>query len=326
VGDSRSAYTSTFHGFYAPLRAADAMIDRTATPDSVEVAPLLRMLGLTGAEEKNFVPVDWVSAVVVRVLLDAQTHGRTYHLTPAGRTSLFEMAGCMYRAVRRDRERAAQAGGSKPGNMSAGAFEAFFQEQMEVYESYWRNDPVFDRTNTESVTERLPCPEVDAVLMQRLCQYALRCRFGYRAEPRRPVSDSPAPDLGLPEPASAAGSEQPPAESSGAADVVHLGLEINGAGGGQWQVAWSQGRVAAVHAGMPYESAATAHLNRPTWECLRRGTVTLREALEGGRLLLSGPRAGSEQVRACLSQLVEETDAAGEAADEAVPARRSLAP
>ena len=44
---------------------------------------LREILELTGDEErKNYVPVDWVSAVMSHIYTHPEHHGQTYHLTP----------------------------------------------------------------------------------------------------------------------------------------------------------------------------------------------------------------------------------------------------
>ncbi len=63
VGDSQTGYTTTYHGFYAPLKLAHTMVskvERGATAGDLLVAAL----GIKTNDRKNFVPVDWVSAVM----------------------------------------------------------------------------------------------------------------------------------------------------------------------------------------------------------------------------------------------------------------------
>jgi len=76
VGDSRTGYTTTYHGFYAPLKLVHAVADRV----DLSVAwgqPLMQLLGLSGTERKNFVPVDWVAAVIAHIQSHPQLHGQT---------------------------------------------------------------------------------------------------------------------------------------------------------------------------------------------------------------------------------------------------------
>ena len=81
VGDSQTAFTNTFHGFYTPLQIAHSMINKVALAE-VTAQGLVEILGLAGQERKNLVPVDWVGAVIAHLAVDRQHHGLTYHLTP----------------------------------------------------------------------------------------------------------------------------------------------------------------------------------------------------------------------------------------------------
>ncbi len=81
VGDSKTGYTTTYHGFYTPLNVVCMMVDKVPTTE-ISVIGLLQALGLSGNERKNFVPVDWVSAVMTHILADEKLHGETYHLRP----------------------------------------------------------------------------------------------------------------------------------------------------------------------------------------------------------------------------------------------------
>ncbi|NBU41214.1 MAG: NAD-dependent epimerase/dehydratase family protein [Planctomycetia bacterium] len=80
VGDLVHGFTNTFHGFYKPLRIVQPFVEAFLTA-SMEPGSLLDVLGMNGAERKNLVPVDWVSAVMTRIIRDESLHGRTYHLT-----------------------------------------------------------------------------------------------------------------------------------------------------------------------------------------------------------------------------------------------------
>src|SRR5690606_12644003 len=68
IGDSRTGYTSTFHGFYVPLQAANNLMRNLLPGEVIDVTQLFTLFGLTGREQKNFVPVDWISAAMVHIL------------------------------------------------------------------------------------------------------------------------------------------------------------------------------------------------------------------------------------------------------------------
>jgi len=56
---------------------------------------------------------------------------------------------------------------------------------MDVYRTYLRDDPIFDRAYTEAVTAHLPCPDLDAATLRRMADFAIARGFG--REPAFPV-------------------------------------------------------------------------------------------------------------------------------------------
>ncbi len=56
---------------------------------------------------------------------------------------------------------------------------ASFRDQMKVYESYWRDDPEFDSTETETALPHLPCPEITHEVMTHLARFAVAVNFGW---------------------------------------------------------------------------------------------------------------------------------------------------
>ena len=89
IGDSETGYTTTFHGFYAPLKIVQAVANQIDfDPEKIDGAPLVAALNLTGQESKNYVPVDWVSRMIVHLAGRPELRGRTFHLTTRTPTSI----------------------------------------------------------------------------------------------------------------------------------------------------------------------------------------------------------------------------------------------
>ena len=65
-------------------------------------------------------------------------------------------------------------------------FVNYFRDQMKIYESYWKDDPEFDLSNTHRAAPHLPCPEVTEEMLVRLCKYAIESNFRL-APPRLPL-------------------------------------------------------------------------------------------------------------------------------------------
>ena len=179
VGDSRTGFTTTFHGFYAFLRVVH-LIAR-AQRESGEAGTL--RLTLAGQERKHFVPVDWVSAATAAVVADPAKHGGTYHLTPPAPISFEDMRTAV-RAATGVGPISFEGSGAELDDPTD--LERVFYEQTTLYSSYWRNDPTFDRTRTRRELPDLPCPNVTVPVLRRLADAAIAQGFRHRdAKPER---------------------------------------------------------------------------------------------------------------------------------------------
>ena len=174
VGDSQTGFTTTFHGYYVPLRLIHTLSSVIAAQG--EEAPE-RRLSLDGSETKHFVPVDWVSAAMVSIIQNPEHHGQTYHLTPPNpvtttmtRDVLEKVTGCY----------GAKFCGADTVIDDPTEIERLFYDHIEVYNSYWRDDPVFDRTNILKAAPHLPCPEVTEDMLQIISKAAIEMEFRWK--------------------------------------------------------------------------------------------------------------------------------------------------
>lgn len=183
VGDSETGFTTTFHGFYALLRLAVTlvrMVENNASPEW-----LIPLKELAGREMKNLVPVDWVSAVITDIVCRREQWGKTYHVTPAEPTSVATIRDVIERAIGYEGTTEfagenVQLGGNEGNPDLQAALESAFYEQIQVYATYWRNDPEFDRTNLLQAVPHLPCPKLDFDRLLRLAETAIAMNFKYR--------------------------------------------------------------------------------------------------------------------------------------------------
>lgn len=180
IGDSVTGFTTTFHGFYAALRLAHTLAEAQERDADGNIGSVETRLTLNGDEHKNLVPVDWVSAVMTHVFTHRELHGETYHLAPDEPVTSRLMADTLE-----------QVGGYY-GTQFVGPnttiddpteTEALFYQNIEIYDSYWRNDPTFDLTNTKKAAPHLPCPHVDKEMLVRLSQVAIDMNFKFKDEP-----------------------------------------------------------------------------------------------------------------------------------------------
>lgn len=167
VGEYSTGFTSTFHGFYLPLKLLSSLPQ--ALTDSIHPSYFWKSLGMSGADCKNLVPVDWVSLAMARIISDPKLQGRTYHLTHWEPTPV---------------ERIGKAFAAALGSLSAPiqhqASEdvfALFADKMSLYQNYWGRDPVFDQTHLNAALSSLRAPQMTQATLLRLTRFAMAHRF-----------------------------------------------------------------------------------------------------------------------------------------------------
>ena len=191
VGDSSTGWTSTYHGFFAGLRLGHTLLTRV-TMGSTSGPALLRLLGVEPNDTKNFVPVDWVSAVIAHAVQTPAARGTTYHLTHPEPLSMDVVWGLVQEAVE-TYSRAASP--DDPDLCDEEWFADNLRTQLDIYQSYLRNDPTFDRSHTAAIAGHLPCPTLDRETLLRMAKFAIDCDFGRKQLAPRPVDRRPTPPL-----------------------------------------------------------------------------------------------------------------------------------
>ena len=188
IGDSQSGFTTTFHGFYAMLRLAHTLVRSESVTDRNDANRAKSRLTLTGEEEKNLFPVDWVSSVMTHVLCNRQFHGQTYHLTPSNPVTVADIQTAIEDSL--DFHNTVFVGPDARIEDPT-VVELLFYEHLHTYDSYWRNDPRFDCRQVEQVAPHLPCPDVSPELLLKLARVAIDMDFRYRDPSPQPASSRP---------------------------------------------------------------------------------------------------------------------------------------
>ena len=194
VGDSKTGFTSTFHGFYAPLQIGAQYAQRFGLDR--QVADLFRQrLGIAHGDCKNLVTVDWVADAISGVAMSpAQRSDRILHWTNPAPVPCGEMQESILESLQSHFGGSSAGGGDGDDVANAAGVLARtdeFRQQMRVYESYFGADPEFVGDNGRMASQQAAtavsrCPVVDRSLMRRLAEYALQTNFGW---PRpRPVA------------------------------------------------------------------------------------------------------------------------------------------
>ncbi|MEY4178198.1 MAG: Linear gramicidin synthase subunit [Planctomycetota bacterium] len=335
VGDSRTGFSSTYHGFYTPLRVASELLGVLAQSRESGLR-FLELMGLRGDERKDLVPVDWVAAAIARLMASPSCFGQTYHLTTTQPVTVatihdvFEQV--LYSQPPAGRRRASafvrQESASLLDHLEAA------RRQMEVYRSYWRDDPRFDRTNTERALADLPCPVLDTTTLAMLANEALRDHFGWPAPAVIParhdirqhfesfatrwlaadstkLSASPWKPSASPVRPSASTAEAsrtepfPPSTFWGKASTI--GWEITGPGGVSWRFSRGESQPPESSIGLPIPGLSTVifRMTASVFDRLRAGEWTSGEAIASGRVaVFAGSQIAAEDVSGWLEFFV----------------------
>ena len=270
VGDAATGYTSTFHGFYLPLQLAYAATTAGLLQDR---ADYMASLGLQGNERKNLVPVNWVSAVLVRILDDPQLHRRTYHLTNPQPVTTTEIEQSITESIRLSQAKPQLARTSS--SASAPQLDDF-RTQMRVYAAYLSDDPEFDRRQTDEASYQFPCPRLDRETLLRLARYAISNGFGW------PRSKSQPFDLDM-------NSLWEQLEvHDGPRTEFRMSLEISGSCGGAWDVVFDRGMPFAVEDRPNGDRQMSVYMNVHTLKNILAERASVGSSLSRGGIVLEG--------------------------------------
>jgi thioester reductase-like protein len=303
VGDSRTGFTTSSHGFYLPLQLAYSMADRV--PAELMGEQLLALLGLRGDEGKNLVPVDWLSAAIAYLVTHPEHHGRTYHLTNPRPVTVRLIQNVIREAVQTHcAERLAAA----PTAEQLESYQELFKDFMEVYRSHWRDDPVFDRAHADAALGHLPCPELDHERMLRIASYPVEHKFvlngaravevAFAAEQHLRQLVRAAPGEMAAEGAAKIGSGS---KSAGAETV---GIEVTGSGGGQWRLTLQGEQVVRVDLGSGNDDLARYYLSSRVFSSLVERRSSVEESLRAGRIVIEGANGNVHRYVRMLQRIV----------------------
>lgn len=289
VGDLRSGYTSTFHGYYAMVRLAHTLVGQVAL-GSTGSQLVAAALGLKGGERKNFVPVDWVSAVMAFIVSHPEQHGKTYHLTTDQPTLIAVWSRAIQDAVEGHSPMADPAHNQyRDGRW----FEESFRDLSKIYQSYWRDDPDFDSSNTRQAVPHLPCPEVGYDALLRMARFAIRNNFGKNSP------ESCAPTYDIHERLWNLHTTESLAEA-GTGEICGVGFEVHGPGGGQWTLLVRDGRLLGATDGLPAGCAAMVRLNSQTFHRLAARQLSVNQAVRADLVSIVGDGVATRSLEAVL--------------------------
>jgi nucleoside-diphosphate-sugar epimerase len=193
IGDSQTGFTSTFHGFYAPLQIG-WQYAKTFGFSEQAGQWFRQQLGLNPTDRKNLVTVDWVAEGIVMAVeqnsgkTDDGASVRVFHWTNPEPVACQVMQSAIVDSIERATQQARRARPT-PADLEGADSPSpeQFREQMRVYESYFQSDPTFDRRRAAELANELICPPVDYDLLTRLSDWAIEANFGWPKPPLPPL-------------------------------------------------------------------------------------------------------------------------------------------
>jgi hypothetical protein len=222
-----------------------------------------------------------VARAVVRLVNQPECHGRTYHLvtpTPVQVRTIKEVA-----------EELLGIGGvgwaEGDSLRRATPLEEMFLGQLREYWPYLGGDPVFDCRNTLAALPWLPAPRLDRALLTRLIRFAVADGWGRsRARKHRAGAGIDCVryvEQFFPEALRRSTLTRLPV------DVV-IGLDVRGAGGGQWSVHCRGGALLHLGRGTDPDAEVVYRMDVATFEAVVRGRQTPQEAFLSRRIEVDG--------------------------------------
>ncbi len=246
TGDSRTGYTSTYHGTYLYMKLAK-LLSGHVEPSADGKRHLNIRWGATGHERRNITCVDWNSEIICQLFDNPQAHGRTFHLTPTEPISMreaIEYANQFYGLVGVDFR-----GFKDQPDTPLNDLEKWIWANVSIYGSYDFMDPQFDATNLQRFAPTPACPKLDRETVEQLIRFAEEDRWGKR----KPAPLQPSP---LCVESFFAQRCQPRSRNENSAAVTIVGLELLGPGGGPWCLELDpQGTLLSYGCGLPADDS-----------------------------------------------------------------------
>jgi len=246
AGDSRTGYTSTYHGLYMYLQLM-AVLNRNTEPDEHGVRHTNIRLNMSGDEPRNIVPVDWVASVIAHLLAREESHGLTYHLSPIDPITPRQIIEAGYRFF--NSCGVEFCGPEHDADDAISRAERATYDNKTMYEAYEHSDPEFDTTNLQRMAPDLPCPRIDEAMLHRFLKFGEEDRWGRRkpAEPSIPGwGDAEITSLAREIVGSFLATHGEPRRQ-----ILSLGFNLTGPGGGQWTFTRDKSGDVIVESGLP---------------------------------------------------------------------------
>jgi len=190
-GDSRTGRSLRFNALYFPLQSVKYISDiylndiknhggKKASQHGIFIdaegylfLPLRIYLPKEGA--LNLIPVDYFVNATMKII-DNATQGGIYHLTNNSPTKLEMISG--YNEHFMKIKGVEIIYGKSADNVLRNPAEELFDRFVEPYRSYLSDNRIFERVNTDLVTDNLHPPEFTDEIFKTCMEYAIRVNWG----------------------------------------------------------------------------------------------------------------------------------------------------
>ncbi|MBL8891940.1 MAG: SDR family oxidoreductase [Planctomycetaceae bacterium] len=180
AGDSNNGFTSTYHGLYLYLRTMALLVPQQHRDEHGKLLTKIR-LPMSGEEQRNVVPVEWVSAVITHLLKTPSAAGKTFHLAPKrGITPNELIQYCYHYFGSTGVEFCPELDGQHPLEND---FASKVFDSIRIYQDYDTSDPHFDTKNLDKYAGHLECPVLNEEVIKRYLEFGERDRWG-KAKPQ----------------------------------------------------------------------------------------------------------------------------------------------
>lgn len=231
VGHSQTGATTTYHGMMAMLRLMTVIVRSLPADDSGFRQVSLR-LAMSGEEQRNMVPVDWVAEAVARLVVMPAARGRTIHLAPRQPITAREIVEATSSYL--NSGKVTFCGSERPQNLNE--VESLAYSGKALYEGYELTDPMFETRALDELLPELPCPVIDEAMVHRFLAFGESDCWGKR---RRASPEVPAWAENLLQSLSPQELRRLASGVMGSHPVdppPAVGLRVRGPGGGDWTI------------------------------------------------------------------------------------------
>jgi thioester reductase-like protein len=180
VGHSETGRCTSFSGYYILFQAAHLLDRLMGDAEGLDRLNLNIDIPANPDGVTNVAPVDYVAKAAIRIMEKPEHHNKIFHLThPDPPTHEWTLA----QVCKRFRVGGLKfAGAGSPFTQPRNRIERMVWRQMQTILLHFANNPVFDRSNTDSAIDDLPVPPITSDYVDKIIDYGIEKDWGQSGE------------------------------------------------------------------------------------------------------------------------------------------------